>query len=87
MQIINPDNHLFIAELAKAYADERCEGDNEKKFDRFTIINTYITASEKTLQRVCNVIKESTIIGGLSEIQATRLLACIEAIERMPLRQ
>lgn len=81
---INPDNHILIADLAKAYADSRCGGDKEKTFDCDAIIGTYITAAEKTLHRACNVIRYSADIGGLTKAQADTLLLCIEQVERMP---
>lgn len=82
MQIINPDEHLFIAGLARSYALGLCDG--EKTFSRDAIICTYITAAEKTLRRVCNVIRESAAIGGITAEQCVKLLRSIEEVERLP---
>lgn len=84
MQIINPDEHLFIAGLARSYALGLCDGDSEKTFGRDDIICSYITAAEKTLRRVCNVIRESAAIGGITAEQCVKLLRSIEEVERLP---
>lgn len=80
------DNHHCISDLSEIYADEMCDGDPGHTFSRASIAAAYIIGAEKTLKRVCNVIRESARVGGISLWQCERLLLSIESVERMPRR-
>ena len=78
---MNKDNHKLISGLSEGYADQMCSGDNERKFCRGRIAAAYIIGAEETLHRVCNVIRESAAVGGITPHQSYTLIKIIEAIE------
>lgn len=80
---MTPPDHRLIARLAVAYADSMCDitGTADTPFDRHDIAVAYIQGGEKTLRRLCSVIVESARCGGLSDVQARKLLQTIETIE------
>lgn len=81
---MNTDNHKLITDLSIEYANQMCAGDNERKFCRGSIAAAYVIGAEETLRRVCNVIRESANVGGLSTRQSQTLLRIIDDIEMHP---
>lgn len=80
--IMETDNHKLISDLSEKYADRMCDGDNSKVFSRGSIAAAYIIGAEETLHRVCNAIRESATIGGISPRQSQILLMIIQSIEQ-----
>lgn len=77
------DKHLLISDLSEKYADKMCQCSTS--FSRGSIAAAYIIGAEETLHRVCNVIRESSLIGGISPQQSSILLNIIQEIESTPL--
>lgn len=77
------DRHKLIAMRSVEYADAMCDGDDERKFCRGSIAAAYIIGAEETLHRICEIIKFSAQIGGITDRQYQSLLHAIEDIERM----
>lgn len=75
-------NHKLISDLSEKYADKMCGDDNNKLFSRGSIAAAYIIGAEETLHRVCNVISESAVVGGISRQQSQTLIRIIQAIEQ-----
>lgn len=78
------DKYALITDLSIKYADRMCEGNRDATFCRSDIAAAYQIGAIDALTRICNTIKEITVIAGLSEFQASRLLYTINAIESMP---
>lgn len=76
------DNHRLISDKSEEYAERMCEGNNDKMFGRGSIAAAYIIGAEETLHRICNVIRESAIIGGISRQQSQTLIRIIQSIEQ-----
>lgn len=76
------DNHKLISDLSEEYADRMSDGDFNKTFDRGDIAAAYIIGAEETLNRVCNVIRESAVVGGISLQQSQTIIRIIQAIEQ-----
>lgn len=77
------DSHKLIAMRSVEYADTMCDGDDERKFCRGSIAAAYIIGAEETLHRICEIIKFSAQIGGITDRQSLSLLFAIEEIESM----
>lgn len=78
-------NHKLISDLSEEYADSMSAAKPaDTSFSRGDIAAAYIIGAEKTLRRVCNVIRESGAVGGLTGSQTERLLGVIELIESAP---
>lgn len=75
------DNHKLIGQLALEYTEYMSGSDDNAEFSGGDIAAAYIIGAEKTLRRVCNVIRYSAEICGLTADQADKLLSAIEAIE------
>lgn len=78
------DDHRLISDLSEEYADRMTKSDTERTFSRGCIAAAYIIGAEETLRRVCNVIRQVAIIGGIPVGQSEKLLRAIEKIESMP---
>ena len=78
------DNHKLIGQLALEYTEYMSGSDDNAEFTGGDIAAAYIIGAEKTLRRVCNVIRYSAEISGLSKEQADTLLRAIEAVESTP---
>lgn len=76
------DKHKLISDLSEKYSERMCGGDNDKAFSRGSIAAAYIIGAEETLHRVCNVISESAVVGGISRQQSQTLIRIIQAIEQ-----
>lgn len=73
--------HNYIADLALNYAED-VFGNNECiEICKGELVAAYMIGAVKTLKRVCNVIQESTNVGGLTKGQLNKLLLVIEAVE------
>lgn len=71
----------YIADLALNYAED-VFGNNECiEICKGELVAAYMIGAVKTLKRVCNVIQESTNVGGLTKGQLNKLLLVIEAVE------
>lgn len=78
------DNHRLIAALSAKYTDGICEAKADNTtFTRESIAAAYIVGAEETLQRICNVIRESAKCGGLTQVQSKALIGLIEHIESL----
>lgn len=78
------NKHILISDLSEEYADRMCEGDNDRRFCRGSIAAAYVIGAKTTLRRVCGVIMESAVIGGVTAEQSQTLLRIIEHIESTP---
>lgn len=75
------DKHKLIAGLSIEYTERMCDSDDNAEFSPGDIAAAYTIGSEKTLRRVCNVIRESCIVGGITDDQTAKLLSAIESVE------
>lgn len=76
--------HSLISGLSQRYADRMAAGDETRTFGRSSIAAAYIIGAEETLHRICNIIRESSVCGGLQPRQAQVLLNIINEIENTP---
>lgn len=81
---MNTDNHRLISDLSKEYVESLSQGDHEATFTCGDITAAYIIGAEEALRRVCNVIRESAVAGGLTSYQSQRLIGVVELIESNP---
>lgn len=81
---MNKDNHRLISDLSKEYTESLSKGNSEATFTCGDIAAAYIIGAEEALQRVCNVIRESVLAGGLTSYQSQRLIGVVELIESNP---
>lgn len=78
------NNHILISDLSEEYTDALCNGNPDKSFCRGSIAAAYIIGAEETLQRISEVIRMSSLVGGLTPTQSGTLLRMIEDIENRP---
>ena len=81
---MNKDNHRLISDLSKEYTESLSQSNPEATFTCGDIAVAYIIGAEEALQRVCNVIRESVLAGGLTSYQSQRLIGVVELIESNP---
>lgn len=81
---MNPIRHRLISDLSEEYADSLAGGIPDTVFTRGDIAVAYIIGAEETLQRVCNVVRESAASGGVTPLQSQRIIGVIEMTENNP---
>lgn len=79
--MINTMEHNYITELALSYADDVFGKEEHIEICKGEMVAAYMVGAVKTLKRVCNVIKESANVGGLTQDQLNKLLLAIEVVE------
>ena len=78
------DKHRLIAALSAKYTDGICEAKADNAaFTRESIAAAYIVGAEETLRRVCNVIRQSAVCGGITHTQSDMLIGLINHIESL----
>lgn len=75
------NKHILITRLAVKYADSMASGENPALFSREALAAAYIIGAVETLHRLCNIIRESAVVGGISHTQESKLLEIIDTIE------
>ena len=81
---MNPIRHRLISDLSAEYADSLASDGPDTAFTRGDIAVAYIIGAEETLQRVCNIVRESAASGGITPLQSQRIIGVIELIENNP---
>lgn len=83
-----PIRHTLIADKAEEYAEAMCQGDPDAQFGKGGIAAAYIIGGAETLQRIRNVIAESSRHGGeVNAVAARRILGAVDMVEGLHSRE